>query len=125
MVSHGRQMERVGHLLRKTALKQKSTMESAVSMVGVHIKRIIRAEPCVSNERPSVITSAITGHERKSHHFAPARMSAPCASHCYPAYFATVRPNEFAMDCRIENQRGSGTGAGVLGRPPNMTTIGA
>ena len=57
-------MERVGHLLRKTALKQKSTMESAVSMVGVHIKRIIRAEPCVSNERPSVITSVITEPER-------------------------------------------------------------
>ena len=34
----------------------------------------------------SVITSAITGHERKSNHFAPARMSAPCASHCYTAF---------------------------------------
>ena len=31
------------------------------------------------------ITSAITGHERESNHFAPARMSAPCASHCYAA----------------------------------------
>ena len=27
----------------------------------------------------------ITGHERKTNHLAPARMSAPCASHCYPA----------------------------------------
>ena len=36
----------------------------------------------------SVITSAITGHERKSNHFAPARMSAPCASHCYTAFVA-------------------------------------
>ena len=31
----------------------------------------------------SRITSAITGHERKSNHFAPARMSAPCA--CTPS----------------------------------------
>ena len=38
----------------------------------------------------SWITSAITGHERKSNHFAPARMSAPCASHCYTA-FATCQ----------------------------------
>ena len=33
----------------------------------------------------SVITSVITGHERKTNHFTPARMSAPRASHCYPA----------------------------------------
>ena len=33
----------------------------------------------------SRITSAITGHEREPNHFTPARMSAPCASHCYHA----------------------------------------
>ena len=31
----------------------------------------------------SVITSAIAGHERKSNHFTPARMSAPCPTLCY------------------------------------------
>ena len=33
----------------------------------------------------SVITSGFTGHEQTSNHFTPARMSAPCASYCYPA----------------------------------------
>ena len=33
-----------------------------------------------------VITATFTGHERKTNHFTPARMSAPCASHCYPAF---------------------------------------
>ena len=37
------------------------------------------------NEFLSRITSTITGHEREPNHFAPARMSAPCASHCYHA----------------------------------------
>ena len=34
-----------------------------------------------------VITSVITGHERKTNHFTPARTSAPSASHCYHAWF--------------------------------------
>ena len=29
------------------------------------------------------LTSVITGHERETNHFTPARMSAPRASHCY------------------------------------------
>ena len=33
----------------------------------------------------SRITSGFTGHERKSNHFTPARMSAPCATLCYVA----------------------------------------
>ena len=33
----------------------------------------------------SWITSMITGHERKTNHLTPARMSAPCASYCYHA----------------------------------------
>ena len=43
-------------------------------------------ERFINGQFSSRITSAITGHERKSNHFAPARMSAPCASHCYAAF---------------------------------------
>ena len=32
------------------------------------------------------ITSGFTGHERESNHFTPARMSAPRATLCYPAF---------------------------------------
>ena len=38
-----------------------------------------------SRGNPSWITSVITGHEQKANHLAPARLSAPCASHCYVA----------------------------------------
>ena len=41
---------------------------------------------CNSESR---ITSGFTGHEQESNHFAPARMSAPCASHCYHAVFGS------------------------------------
>ena len=39
------------------------------------------------------ITSGFTGHERKSNHFTPARMSAPCATLCYPAFPSTSPTN--------------------------------
>ena len=47
------------------------------------------------------ITSGLTGHERKANHFTPARMSAPCATLCYPSpgYFVNnilaIRASEF------------------------------
>ena len=35
--------------------------------------------------RLALITSGFTGHEPKTNHFTPARMSAPCATLCYTA----------------------------------------
>ena len=37
---------------------------------------------------PVRITLVITGHERETNHLTLARMSAPCATHCYSAHFA-------------------------------------
>ena len=53
------------------------------------------------------ITSGFTGHERKTNHFTPARMSAPCATLCYPSpgYFVNnilaIRASEFEHVARI------------------------
>ena len=43
------------------------------------------------------ITSGFTGHELKSNHFTPARMSAPRATLCYPALLAL--PGRSLRDC--------------------------
>ena len=39
------------------------------------------------------ITPGFTGHERKFNHFTPARMSALCATLCYPAFPSTSPTN--------------------------------
>ena len=47
----------------------------------------------------SRITSTITGHERKTNHFAPARISAPRASYCYAATTAFIQCPQFVCNC--------------------------
>ena len=51
-------------------------------MEGVQLLFFYR--PLVEHDS-SGITTGITGHERKTNHFAPARLSAPRASPCYAA----------------------------------------
>ena len=61
-------------------------MSAIKQVVGRSIEYVFQKRTVIASL--SGITSAITGHERKSNHFAPARMSAPCASHCYTAFAA-------------------------------------
>ena len=48
------------------------------------ITEVLELEQCEFCGTPSRIPSGFTGHERTSNHFTPARMSAPCATLCYP-----------------------------------------